>query len=335
MQPHFLRHFFRTKASACRALSRLFIAGRNFRASDAVKRIPHQRMPDLRHVDPDLVRPAVLDPALQERSRLAVRTGHPRQYFVESPRRFSVRGAHHVVGARRLSPDRSVHDAFFLCKIPLSQSKVYFDEPSVFPLSLDHCRRFRISGKSHNARSLPVQPAGHPHIHRGAGPAQMGRRLIGQCVAVVAGRRMADHSRRLVDDQKVFVLVEDFERMRRQLRGGRLPDLAGFSSLRIPSKHLFRQPDSQDFALAQHMADIDFLAADPDAFFLKFESADLVSRKGKLLLQELPDALSGCLFLDRIFQFPAHRRCSPPGTSFESGASSGFCSSSLRIILRQ
>ena len=175
----------------------------------AIQRISRKRMADRRHVDPDLVGPAVFDPAGEQRAGSAVRPLSAREYLVEGPRRFSVLRADHKVGSWSLSADRAVDYSLRNGKISFRQRQVGLDEPSVLPLPLDHRRRFRIPGKSHNARSLSVQPAGHPHVHRCACSSQMRRGLVSQGVAVVSGRRMADHSGGFIDDQKIVVLIQD------------------------------------------------------------------------------------------------------------------------------
>ena len=82
-------------------------------------------MADAGHVHPDLVGPAVFDPAGQECSRRPVRSLRARQHPVEGPGRFPVRRTDHSVGAGRLPSDRKIHDALFVGKVSFRQGKVY------------------------------------------------------------------------------------------------------------------------------------------------------------------------------------------------------------------
>ena len=84
MKPHFLL------AGALRGpllqlLSAFAAIPREF---PAVKRISHQGMPDPGHVDPDLVRSPVLDPAFQQCPGISAGSLRSRKYLIEGPRRF-------------------------------------------------------------------------------------------------------------------------------------------------------------------------------------------------------------------------------------------------------
>jgi hypothetical protein len=139
------------------------------------------------------------------------------------PRAACPRG--HLLPVGRITPDRRVDAAPGLDEAP-DERDVFLVHFAVFELP----RQLLVCAiglrDDHHTRRAPVEPVNDPGPHFAADPAQIlhvMEQRVDERAGAVAGGRVHDHSRRLVEDDEVFIFVDETERQRLGLgsRGGR------------------------------------------------------------------------------------------------------------------
>src|SRR5262245_43658736 len=174
----------------------------------AIQRVADNRMADGTKVDANLVGAAGVDGNLRERYRWIemLRANNPRDRFTASarPRR-------HLLPVRRVATDRRV-DAPARLHDPPHQRHVFLLNVAIAKLPRQLFVRAVILGNHHQARGAPIETMHNPRPLLAANAAEI-RHVVKKGVDQRAARMtrggMDDHSRGLVDDDDIAILIED------------------------------------------------------------------------------------------------------------------------------
>jgi len=182
-------------------------------ARPAVEAVPHDRMPDMRHVHADLVGAAGFNPDPDQRTlpesllepvfrhRLTPPLLQDRLLFAVD--RMPADPGFYPSRRRRRSPD---------------QGQILLFRKTILELSLQRFHGRPCFGGHHDAAGILIEPVNE------AGPIQlrkdriMKKQRIDQCARSVSGRRMHDQSRWFIDHDNGMVFIEDIKRDRLRKR---------------------------------------------------------------------------------------------------------------------
>jgi hypothetical protein len=174
--------------------------------------IAHDRVADRQEVDPDLVRAARLEPRFQK-----IGSTPPFQTVEVCDGGLAVRQYRDPFAIRGRAPDRGIHGYFVLCEMTPDHGRIGPSNRAPFEHRGETAVHVIIPRHEQEARGILVEPV-HETGPGGAGLSRQSAEVVDQGVGEratgVSYSGMHDHSRRLVDNEQVFVLEDDSERYR-------------------------------------------------------------------------------------------------------------------------
>jgi len=190
-------------------------------ATRPIHRIAHYRMPDVRQVNSDLVRPTCYRTSFDQSTRLG-KSRAPSQELTHSIPCFGHTALlHHryalsIVG---VSAERYFHRSFAGVQSAVNQGQIDFFDPSLPELSLQGDAGNLVPGNHDQPRSVPVQPMHDPgaqpilccQIDHSAKLGVPSKQRIDKRVLSMTCSRMNDQPGRFVHNHAVGILVYDVQ----------------------------------------------------------------------------------------------------------------------------
>ncbi len=192
------------------------------RRSGSVEMVSQDRVPDMRHVDTDLMGPAGLQRQLEMRRPHPCRLAHT----IVGHRPLSPRHHGHPLAVPRMASDGRIHGTLHAAgETPYDRLVDALDAVDG-ELSGKSDMGAVVLGDHQNPADLPIEAMNDARPGDTADPRQavtaMGEQGVDQGAGRMTGRRMHHHAGGLDDDHQMFVLEQDLERQRLRHRGRRL-----------------------------------------------------------------------------------------------------------------
>ena len=186
-----------------------------------VRRVSHDRVPDVQQVDADLVRA----PGVQARAQEVRRS--PLLHTLELRSRRSTAGVHnrHAFAVSRIATNGSVYRQRVARQVPPARGKVFPPNCTAPKLVRERAVRQVVLGNEHQAGGVAIQAVNDPGTQHAADPGQIAdsvQQCMHESAGGMSGGRMYHETGWLVDHQEVPILENDLQRNSFRHQLGRL-----------------------------------------------------------------------------------------------------------------